>query len=174
MASGSNENLAQFNDLMDKKAGDETWKKFSGALAEGSVRLGRSIFLENQTAQCIRCHSYDDMGGNAGPNLSGVAKKLSREELLIALVEPSARIAPGFGQVKLELKDGSSVSGTFVSESSEGISISRGAGQDTLVSNKVIAEKIFSMSSMPPMGTLLSKRELRDVVSYLSILIREE
>lgn len=174
VASGSNENLAQFNDLMDKKAGDEPWKKFSGALAEGSVRLGRSIFLENQTAQCIRCHSYDDMGGNAGPNLSGVAKKLSREELLIALVEPSARIAPGFGQVKLELKDGSSVSGTFVSESSEGISISRGAGQDTLVSNEVIAEKIFSMSSMPPMGTLLSKRELRDVVSYLSTLIREE
>lgn len=174
VASGSNENLAQFNDLMDKKAGDEPWKKYAGALAEGSVRLGRNIFLENQTAQCIRCHSYDDMGGNAGPNLSGVAKKLSREELLIALVEPSARIAPGFGQVKLELKDGSSISGTFVSESSEGISISRGASQDTLVSNEVIAEKTFSMSSMPPMGTLLSKRELRDVVSYLSTLIREE
>ena len=173
-ASGSEKNLAEFNDLLSKKAGDETWKKYAGALAEGNVRLGRSIFLENQTAQCIKCHAYDDMGGNAGPNLSGVAKKLSREELLIALVEPSARIAPGFGQIKLELKDGTSLSGTFLSESSEGISISKGAGQDTLVSNKAIAEKIFSMSSMPPMGTLLSKRELRDVLSYLSTLIREE
>src|SRR5690606_21694514 len=63
---------SQFTALLDAKAGDEPWKKYAGALAEGNARLGRRIFFENQTAQCIRCHSYDDMGGNAGPALDRI------------------------------------------------------------------------------------------------------
>lgn len=172
ISSGSEENLTQFNDLLASKSGDQSWKKYAGALAEGNARLGRGIFLENQTAQCIKCHAYDDMGGNAGPNLNGVAKKLTREELLIALVEPSERIAPGFGQVKLELTNGETISGTFLSDSTEGVLLTANASNDTLVSHDVISKKSYSMSSMPPMGTLLSKRELRDVVSYLSTLNR--
>ena len=30
----------------------------------------------------MRCHALDDRGGNAGPQLNGVADRLSREQLL--------------------------------------------------------------------------------------------
>ncbi len=49
----------------------------------------------------MRCHSYDDMGGNAGPRLNGVASRITRPQILEALIKPSARLAPGFGVVTL-------------------------------------------------------------------------
>jgi mono/diheme cytochrome c family protein len=54
----------------------------------------------------------------------GVGSRLTRQQLLEALVAPNARIAPGF----------------------------------------------HAPSAMPPMGSILSRREIRDVVEYLSTL----
>lgn len=171
---GSAELKSRFEASLKAKAGEENWRLYAGALAQGNAVNGRSIFLENQTAQCIRCHAYDDMGGIAGPNLQGVAKRLSKEEILISLIEPSAQIASGFGQVSLELSDGQKISGTFLSESEEGVRYLDQSKKEVLVQADQIQSKTLSMSSMPPMGTLLSKRELRDLVTYLGTLYREE
>ncbi|MDN3204494.1 HEAT repeat domain-containing protein [Algoriphagus sediminis] len=171
---GSENLMSSFSNLLAEKAGDEDWKMYSGALAQGDPRLGRAIFLENQTAQCIRCHAYDDMGGNAGPNLNGIARKLSREELLISLVDPSDRIAPGFGQVRIVKSDGEEISGTYISETDEGIRYLNDSNEEILVDSELIESSTLSMSSMPPMGLILTKRQLRDVVAYLGTLNSEE
>ncbi len=160
----------RFNVILNAKSTGEEWKKYAGALAEGSVRNGRSIFFENQTAQCIRCHAYDDMGGNAGPRLSGIANHLSREELLIALVEPSKRIAPGFGLINIELKSGEKISGILMADQSDSLVVKVGSEPEKTIKKSEIKESKLAMSSMPPMGTILSKRELRDLVSFLSTL----
>ncbi len=165
--------MESYQAKLKEKAGEEEWKMYAGALAQGNAIEGRSIYLENQTAQCIRCHAYDDMGGNAGPNLNGVAKRLSREELLVSLVDPSARIAPGFGQVSVNKKDGETITGTFISETEDGITYANESSEEFLIPNAEIESKTISMSSMPPMGALLSKRELRDLVAYLGTLFRE-
>ena len=172
-ATESKELTAQFASLLEAKAGGEPWKKYAGALAEGNVRLGRRIFYENQTAQCIRCHAYDDMGGNAGPALDQIGITLSREELLIALVDPSKRLAPGYGFLTIELNSGDKVAGTMMSENSGSVTLKIGA-EEKVISKKDIKSSSMSASSMPPMGELLSKREIRDLVSYLSTLRRTE
>ena len=164
---------SQFTALLDAKAGDEPWKKYAGALAEGNARQGRRIFFENQTAQCIRCHSYDDMGGNAGPALDGIGSALSREELLIALVDPSKRLSPGFGLVTLELNSGDNFTGTMMAEDAASMKVKVGAEEKTIL-KKDIKSTQMAASSMPPMGSLLTKREIRDLVSYLSTLRRSE
>src|SRR5690606_39381305 len=82
----------------------------------GDADLGRRVFFRKQAAQCIRCHAYDDMGGVAGPRLNGIAAKLSRGELLEALIDPSKRLAPGFGIVTLELDNGKTVIGRLGAE----------------------------------------------------------
>ncbi|GMQ27597.1 HEAT repeat domain-containing protein [Algoriphagus confluentis] len=170
---GSEELKSQFTAALDKKADGEEWKKYSGALAQGNVRLGRSIFFENQTAQCIRCHAYTDMGGTAGPPLDGIGRKLSREELLIALVEPSKRLAPGYGFVTLELNSGDKVTGTLLAEDEKSFQIRVGA-EDKTISKTEIKSSQLAPSSMPAMGGLLTKREIRDLVSYLSTLLSTE
>lgn len=147
---------------------DSLFQKYRGTLTGGNVDRGREIFFSNQTAQCLRCHSYDDFGGNAGPRLNGVASRLSHAQILEALITPSARIAPGFGYVTLNLKDGRKLVGIRQKETKEGTVIKSGTGQDTLIKKKDIAESILSESSMPPMHLLLSKKEIRDLVSFLT------
>lgn len=172
-ATTSPELKTQFDGLLDKKAAGEPWKKYAGALAEGNVRRGRNIFFENQTAQCIRCHAYDDMGGNAGPALDAIGKSLSKEELLIALVEPSKRLAPGYGTISLEMTSGEKITGTLLDDKKDSMSVKVGS-ETKEIQKKDVKSSQLAASSMPPMGTLLTKRELRDLVSYLSTLRRSE
>ncbi len=173
LATGSANLKTQYEALLDQKAGGEPWKKYAGALAEGNVERGRNIFFQNQTAQCIRCHAYDDMGGNAGPALDNIGKTLSKQDLLIALVEPSKRLAPGFGTITLTLVAGDKVTGLLLEDKKDSMRVQVGS-EVKEIAKKEIASTALGASSMPPMGTLLSKREIRDLVSYLSTLKRSE
>ena len=173
LATGSASLKTQYESLLDQKAGGEAWKKYVGALAPGNIEKGRNIFFQNQTAQCIRCHAYDDMGGNAGPALDNIGKTLSKEDLLIALVEPSKRLAPGYGSVTLTLVAGTKVTGLLLEDNKDSMRVKVGTEVKEFA-KKDIASSALGASSMPPMGTLLSKREIRDLVSYLSTLKRSE
>jgi quinoprotein glucose dehydrogenase len=149
---------------------DSLQRKYEGTLLGGNFNRGRSIFYGNQAAQCLRCHSFDDQGGNAGPRLNGVASRLTKPQILEALVAPSARIAPGFGTVAIELKDGRKVSGILQKETAQGTIIKSGQKADTLISKNDIVKKTLSGSSMPPMHLLLNKKEIRDLISFLETL----
>ncbi len=147
---------------------------FQGSLTGGDAGRGRRIFFTHQTAQCIRCHSYDDLGGNAGPRLNGVAKRLTRPQLLEALINPSARLAPGFGAVTVTLKNGKTVSGILQEENDTRLVV-QGADQGgTTVPKNQISNRTNAPSSMPEMKYLLTKKEIRDVVSFLATLEEEQ
>ncbi len=147
---------------------------YQGSLTGGDADRGRSIFLTHQTAQCIRCHSYDDLGGNAGPRLNGIAKRLTRPQLLEALINPSARLAPGFGAVTVTLKNGKTVSGILQEENDTQLVV-KGADQGgTTVPKDQISNRTNAPSSMPEMKYLLTKKEIRDVVSFLATLEEEQ
>jgi putative heme-binding domain-containing protein len=113
------------------------------------------------------------MGGNAGPALDNIGKTLSKQDLLIALVEPSKRLAPGFGTITLTLVAGDKVTGLLLEDKKDSMRVQLGS-EVKEIAKKEIASTALGASSMPPMGTLLSKREIRDLVSYLSTLKRSE
>ena len=92
----------------------------------GNASKGRDVFYGNETAQCIRCHRLEGEGGEVGPVLDQIASQLNSEQLLESLVNPSARIAPGYGTVILKLGDGEEVVGTLMEESETFIEIKTG------------------------------------------------
>ncbi len=162
--------ITKYKASIAKTAKDELTASFAGSLYGGDVNHGRNIFFEGQASQCIRCHSYDDLGGNAGPKLNGIATRLPREKLLEALINPSARLSPGYGSVTLALKDGKTVSGILAEETDKTLSI-KVSGQPNAVINKSdVAKRTNAMSSMPEMKNILSKKEIRDVVAFLATL----
>ena len=59
----------------------------------------------------------------SGRDLAGVGSRLTRQQLLESLIAPSARLAPGFGQVSVTLKNGQKVEGTLREESATTIAI---------------------------------------------------
>jgi quinoprotein glucose dehydrogenase len=169
MESKSTELVGRFQKLKNS-ATDTLLFSYRGVLSGGDPEKGRSVFFNNDNAQCLRCHSFDDLGGNAGPRLNGVASRLSREQILEALITPSKRIAPGFGVVTIELKNGKKISGTLQSEKEDALTIKSGQKADTVIRRSDINTSTVSGSSMPPMYLLLSKKEMRDLVSFLSTL----
>ena len=166
--------IARHKAIMAKLSPDALAASYKGSLLGGEPDLGRRVFFRHQTAQCIRCHAYNDQGGNAGPRLNGVANRLTREQLLEALINPSARLAPGFGTVELTLKDGKTVSGILQGETATDVSVKVGDQPDTTIRKDQIVKRTNSPSSMPEMKYLLTKREIRDVVSFLSTLKDEQ
>ncbi|QHT68221.1 c-type cytochrome [Rhodocytophaga rosea] len=169
-SSKSPELINRYKEIMAKSSPNAELASYQGSLLGGDAKRGERIFYSHQTAQCIRCHSYDDMGGNAGPRLNGVAKRLARPQILEALINPSARLAPGFGLVMLELKGGKNVSGILQEEKANSLVVKVGNQPDTTIIKANITKRTNAPSSMPDMKQLLTKREIRDLVSFLSTL----
>ncbi|MBO9152122.1 HEAT repeat domain-containing protein [Chitinophaga sp. GCM10012297] len=159
---------ARYKEISSKFSTNDVLASYASSLEGGDPHRGRQIFYRNQNAQCMRCHSYDDRGGNAGPRLNGVANRISRQQILESIISPSARLAPGYGMVTLELKDGKKLTGVLQGETKNGLKIKEGLEPDKEIANADIVKKTFSPSSMPDMKTLLSKKEIRDVVSFLA------
>jgi putative heme-binding domain-containing protein len=158
-----------------QQAAEKLWKgdviaSYQSSLNGGDINNGRRLFFQSQTGQCMRCHAYDDMGGNVGPSMNGIALKLSRQELLESLIDPSRRIAPGYGIVTLEMENEKRVIGILAEENSQTLLISRGSEPDTLVRVSDVLERKNAPSSMPDMKNLLSRRQIRDLVAYLATL----
>lgn len=151
-----------------RSTGTGTAADFREVLFGGNRQAGRQIFMANATAQCVRCHAIGGQGGEVGPPLTTIGDVLTREQLLEALVEPSARLAPGYGTVSLTLKDGQTVTGLLAQETAEELTLKTTDAEPLRVPVGRIAKRENLPSSMPPMGTLLSKRELRDVVEFLA------
>jgi len=144
--------------------------EFKEALFGGNLQVGNGIFNRNQTVQCVRCHNVNGEAGTVGPTLKGVGRRLTREQILQSLIEPSARIAPGFGNVNVVLTDGQEVSGLLLVENEKEIQLKTNEAEPLKIALSRIKTRVNAPSSMPPMGSLLSKREIRDVVEFLSSL----
>ncbi len=166
--------IARYKEISKKLSPDSLMASYQGSLLGGDANRGARIIYSNQAAQCIRCHAYGDYGGNAGPRLNGIASRLTREQILESLIEPSARLAPGYGTVALELKDGKKINGILQEERATGLLLKIGDKPDTLIRTENIAKRTNGVSSMPPMRFLLTKKEIRDVVSFLAGLKEED
>ncbi len=158
----------RYKAVSTKLSGDDLMAAYAGCLTGGNPETGRWIFFNHENAQCMRCHSYDDMGGNAGPRLNGVASRITRPQILEALIKPSARLAPGFGVVTLQLKSGKTISGVLQSETKDSLILKSGDRQNTGVLKSEVEKRTNAASSMPEMRFILTKKEIRDVVSFLA------
>jgi putative heme-binding domain-containing protein len=143
---------------------------YKDALFGGDAQKGYDVFNNNSTAQCVRCHAVNNAGGKVGPKLDHIAKILNKEQILEALIEPSARLAPGFGSVVLTLKDGQVITGVLEKENTHELILRTSEAEPMKIPLSRIKKRENMVSSMPAMGTLINKRELRDLIAYLSTL----
>ena len=171
-ANGSPALAAKLDAYRTSKSADSLALAFRDALLQGgSVNRGRETFVENPAAQCTRCHTVRNAGSDVGPNLSGVATRLTREQILESLLEPSARIAPGYGTVGITLKNGTRVDGTLRDETDTHVVLMTGTPPaEQRIAKTDIAQRTNPVSAMPPVGLIVKPREVRDLVAYLSTL----
>jgi quinoprotein glucose dehydrogenase len=148
----------------------DTLSPYRIVLAGGDADRGRLIFTSHRQAQCSRCHKAGDLGGDAGPNLSRISATAERQHLLASLILPNLQISPGFGSVTLLLADGTSVGGQIKSEKDGVIELLTPQGSTLQIKAAEVEERSQPTSAMPSMEKVLTLREMRDVVEFLSTL----
>jgi quinoprotein glucose dehydrogenase len=163
---------ARLESYQKARSADTLAAAFTDALlAGGTPQRGRDVFVENPAVACTRCHTVRNAGSDVGPNLTGVASRLTRDQILQSLLDPNAVIAPGFGTVGITLKNGQRVDGTLRSETDTHVVVVAGTPPaEQRIAKSEIASRTNPVSAMPPVGAILKPREVRDVVAYLSTL----
>ena len=144
---------------------------FVHTLHGGNVERGADLFVNHLAAQCVRCHKIKNgKGSDIGPNLKSIGRQKDRAYLLEALAEPQKVIAKGYGAISLTLNDGSTVAGSYRSEKNGIIEIRDANNKATKVKATDVKERSEVISTMPPIGLILTKREVRDLIEYLASL----
>ncbi len=166
----------KLNALLTGYAGklDSDLGLYTLALEGGDARRGQRIFYNNEAANCVRCHAVFEYGGNVGPGLEGIGDRLEGRQLLESLIRPSARLAPGYETLYVTMNDGTETAGTVLERSPETIKLKVGKEDILTLAVADIAEQTTLPSSMPSMEDRLSRREIRDLIAYLSSLHHEE
>jgi quinoprotein glucose dehydrogenase len=143
---------------------------FHWALAGGDPANGRKLFIEHPAAACYRCHAVEGAGGEVGPKMDGIAGRVTPNHLLEAIVEPNAKIAEGFENLLIELKNGTFQSGIIKRETDTELAIHSVDGLITLTKADIQSRE-RGLSGMPEgIEQILSKQELRDVMAFLQSL----
>ena len=138
-------------------------------LKEGrSIENGRTAF--KQTG-CIQCHRFAGEGGSVGPDLTGIARRLSTRDLLESILLPSKTIADGYATTEIETKSGEIISGR-VEREDDRVLIMRPptATEEMLTIRKSdIRRRALSQTSNMPTGMLntLNESQVLDLLSYL-------
>jgi putative heme-binding domain-containing protein len=158
---------------------DEVWKmvafvKNLGAVeprekAPGDAVAGKAVLLGK--GRCTTCHSIGSEGGTLGPDLSDVGRRRNLDYLVESLVKPDADVPVRYRAVAVTTKSGQTITGIRLNE--DDISIQLRDEKDNFRSffkNKLSGMRYDKPSLMPPYGTVLNKKEIDDVVSYLSSL----
>lgn len=140
--------------------------------AGGDPGAGRSIFLENAEAQCLKCHVAGGEGSSeVGPALDGVSERLEPSLLLQSVLEPNAVLAEGYENWILALDDGTMLVGRILEETAEEVVVLDAEGETFSVAPAEVEGRRRDVSAMPK-GLVdgLSPRQLRDLMAYLRSL----
>ncbi|MEM7603403.1 MAG: HEAT repeat domain-containing protein, partial [Verrucomicrobiota bacterium] len=165
--------LAEYESSLDPS---DPSAAFASAVKGGDVARGREIFATHAVGQCSKCHKVNGDGGVAGPDLTGIGSKQSHQYLLDALVAPSDYVVPGYGMMLMTLNNGESVGGAFLEETADAVILKVPDPADSAkqIEKSVPVSEIASrqppVSAMPPMGLMMTKSEIRDLVAYLASL----
>jgi putative heme-binding domain-containing protein len=157
---------------------DQTWQiaafvrnlssPASLSVLPGNPANGRQLFFG--TAECSQCHAIRGVGGLLGPDLTDAGANLTVHDLRESIVQPSARIAPGFDSVLVFLKNGEHLEGVAKDDTNYSISILDRKGTLHLLNKTEIAKIQFSNHSLMPddIARRLGPEGLQDIVCFLA------
>jgi putative heme-binding domain-containing protein len=150
-----------------------TFEDLAPSLSE--LARGRSFASAKQVfqiANCTACHRMNGVGYEIGPDLAKLDPKISPEEILRSVVEPSAKIDPKYATSVLETESGRIVTGLVIEETDDVVKLVENPlvqSEPIVVPKQDIADRQVSKTSIMPLGMLdrLTREEALDLLAYL-------
>jgi putative heme-binding domain-containing protein len=137
------------------------------SVASGDPAAGEKVFFGR--GQCASCHMVYGKGQAIGPDLSNVGSDMTVRQIREALLQPGARITPGYELVTVRSRDGSTLRGFARSRSNIDLRLQDLEGRFHLLQeDQISAIQDESQSLMQPVKA--SPEELQGLMAYLSHL----
>ncbi|MBT5704836.1 hypothetical protein N8766_04355 [bacterium] len=139
--------------------------------SSGNIEAGRAVF-QSLEHTCVNCHVAENVGNDIGPGLSEIGKKLGKDALFEAILNPSSGISFDYEGWNITLNSGDELTGIVLSKTEAQWTIKNLLGQTVEVPVEEIFETQKMTTSLMPsgLGFLLGKDKLVDLVAYLSTL----
>jgi putative membrane-bound dehydrogenase-like protein len=140
-------------------------QKYQAALKlAGDPKRGLEVFRKN----CLSCHRHGKEGFEIGPDVSTVRNRDSGS-VLIQILDPNREILANFVQYFVTLKNGQTVTGQIVSESSSGLTLRRAGGVENKILRKNIKSITSSGRSLMPEGleAVIDLQSMSDLLAFL-------
>ncbi|MEX0679654.1 MAG: hypothetical protein WD063_21470 [Pirellulales bacterium] len=146
----------------------ENWRRRLAGVdwQTGDAARGRTLF---ERRACHRCHQ---VGGHLGPELAGAVKRMSREDLFTAIVDPNLDVSPAFLTTAIATDSGQVYHGLIVYESPESTLLQTGPDTTVRITDTETTSVQTSTQSLMPTGLLdmFSDQDLGDLYVYLKSL----
>lgn len=138
---------------------------YGESAAAGDPQRGLAAFTKGQ---CVKCHKYGAVGETIGHDLSQIAGRMSRKELLEAIVFPSLDIPDQFATRVLITADGRTLAG-LVGIDGDNYVVLGSDGSKQTVPRAAVEEIATSRLSSMPQGLLdaLTPAEIVDLFAML-------
>jgi putative heme-binding domain-containing protein len=146
----------------------DRWKQRLAKVAwnEGRSDRGRQLFVRSN---CANCHS----GNRAlGPDLAGVSRRFSRDDLITAIIQPNRDVPERYQITQVETSDGKVRVGLIIYDAVDGVILQLGSGETVRIDGSAIEQKRKIRQSLMPAGLIdsLTDAEVADLIAYLSTL----
>lgn len=137
----------------------------------GDAKRGEDVFRA-KSVQCATCHQISGQGGQVGPALDDVGLRLSRQELVESILEPSKKIDPRFAAWTAVTADGKVHSGLLVERTDAQIVLRTTRGKDISIPRDDLDELIKQTTSLMPDRLLddLQDQQIVDLLAFLQSL----
>ncbi|WP_145420822.1 PVC-type heme-binding CxxCH protein [Planctomycetes bacterium K23_9] len=143
-------------------------KKAISALANirgGKADRGAGVFKQ----VCSACHMVGDIGKKFGPDLSDIASRMNRHQIITTVLLPNDEIAKGYESVSVVDEDGQANTGFILKETDDVLSLGIANGKQVDIDKDTIEiRKPMKASSMPEgLITQIAPIEFLDLIAYL-------
>ena len=139
----------------------------------GDPEKGRKIFAEQGgTGLCVRCHIVSGKGTDFGPDLTHIAAKYNRADLLDNILNPSKTIAQGYATYVLKTKSGEVYTGFLLSRTDAEVVLKDATLKQIRVPASDVQQLTAQTVSAMPDGMLgdLEAHQAADLLEYLTTL----
>ena len=132
---------------------------------------GGGVFRET----CAQCHRYGTVGKDFAPDLTRVAERLQRRDILRSIFFPNEKVDPKYTTTVLALKDGKTVRGLVVSETGQNVVVKTVEEPEPVtVAKSQIAKRTTEAKTIMPddIADKVTDAGVRDVTAYIMQMVK--
>ena len=137
----------------------------------GDPKHGREVFFgAGAQGLCARCHKIENVGGDFGPDLTHIATKYNKHDLLDNILNPSKSIAEGYTTYVIRTKSGDLFTGLIVERTSDHLTIRDAQLKTTRIALADVDRNVAQTVSSMPDGMLadLTLEQAADLLAFLA------